>query len=156
MQRSAPTASEIESVWKILTWIGIIDQLSRTRMTRALKATDLPYPQFVLMNHFSHRPKEAKTVTAIARAMQQPQPGVTKTVQKLIKKDFVRVEESRDDARARLLYMTPKGQRALERAVQALVPVFKNAFEDWSQDDMSDLFQRLDRLKVWMDTKGRE
>ena len=151
-----PTPTEIEAVSKIFTWIGIINQLSRTRITRALKATDLPYPQFVLLTHFNHRPKEAKTITAIARAMQQPQPGVTKTIQKLIKKEFLRVEESREDARARLIYLTAKGQRAHERAVLLLVPVLKFAFEDWSEAEMNDLFLRLDKLKVWMDTKGRE
>jgi DNA-binding MarR family transcriptional regulator len=154
MQR--PTPSEIEAVSKIFTWIGIINQLSRARITRALMATDLPYPQFVLLTHFSHRPKEAKTITAIARAMQQPQPGVTKTVQKMIKKDFLRMEESREDARARLIYLTAKGQRALERAVQLLVPLFKDTFVDWTEEEMNQLFTRLDRLKVWMDTKGRE
>jgi DNA-binding MarR family transcriptional regulator len=154
MQR--PTPSEIEAVSKIFTWIGIINQLSRARITRALKSTDLPYPQFVLLTHFSHRPKEAKTITSIARAMQQPQPGVTKTVQKLIKKDFLRMEESRDDARARLISLTAKGQRGLERAVQLLVPLFKDTFVDWSEEEMTELFLRLDKLKVWMDTKGRE
>jgi DNA-binding MarR family transcriptional regulator len=154
MQRPAP--SEIEVVSKIFTWIGIINQLSRTRITRALTTTDLPYPQFVMLMHFNHRPKEAKTITAIARAMQQPQPGVTKTVQKMIKKDFLRMEESREDARSRLIYMTAKGQRALERAVQLLVPLFKDTFVDWTEEEMNQLFARLDKLKVWMDTKGRE
>jgi DNA-binding MarR family transcriptional regulator len=154
MQR--PTPTEIDAVSKIFTWIGIINQLSRARITRALKSTDLPYPQFVLLTHFNHRPKEAKTITGIARAMQQPQPGVTKTVQKLIKKDFLRMEESREDARARLIYLTPKGQRAIERAVMLLVPLFKDTFEDWSEEEMQDLITRLDKLKVWMDTKGRE
>jgi len=38
----------------------------------------------------------------------------------------------------------------------ALVPVFRDLFEPWSEAEMNDLIGELDRLKVWLDTKGRE
>ena len=85
-----PTESDIRLGAKILTWIGIINQLSATRITQALKPLRLPYPQFVLLIHFSHRPSEPQTVTGVASAMQQPQPGITKTIQKMIVKKLLR------------------------------------------------------------------
>lgn len=151
-----PTESEIRLGSRILTWIGIIDQLVEARSTRALAALKLPYPQFVLLNHFSHRPDQAQTVTRVAAAMQQPQPGVTKTIQKLIGRKFLRTAPTPDDARSKLLYLTAKGLETHGRAIAALVPVFRDLFEPWSEGDMTDLFGKLDRLKVWLDTKGRE
>ena len=78
------TESQAQVGWRIFNWIGIIDQLATARAEHTLADLKLPFPQFVMLNHFSHRPHEAKTVTAVASALQQPQPGVTKTIQKLI------------------------------------------------------------------------
>ena len=150
------TESEVLLGSKILTWIGIINQLSATRITRALAPVKLPYPQFVLLTHFSRRGEEAQTVTRIAAAMQQPQPGITKTIQKMLDKKFLRAAPAPGDARSRLLQLTPKGAEMHARAVTALVPVFRDLFEPWSEAEMNDLIGELDRLKVWLDTKGRE
>lgn len=150
------TDSDIRLGAKILTWIGIIDQLSTTRITRALTPLKLPYPQFVLLVHFSHRPEEPQTVMRVASAMQQPQPGITKTIQKMLTKKLLRSTAAPDDARSKLLYLTPKGSETHAKAVAALAPAFRELFEPWSEDDMNDLIGKLDRLKVWLDTKGRE
>ena len=75
--------------FRIVNWIGIIDQLASTEANRTLKPLGLQMPEFVLLTHFSHRPEEARTVTGVARALQQPQPGVTKNVQKLVAKEGV-------------------------------------------------------------------
>jgi DNA-binding MarR family transcriptional regulator len=73
-----------ELSFRILNWIGIINQLSVTLANSRLADHGLPWPQFLLLNHFSHRPDEAKTVTGIAQAMQQNQPAVSKTVQAMV------------------------------------------------------------------------
>jgi len=36
------------------------------------------------------------------------------------------------------------------------VPFFADVFEGWTDDDMKLLIERLDKMKVWLDTKGRE
>ncbi len=151
-----PTESEVRLGSQILTWIGIINQLTEARSTRALAALRLPYPQFVLLNHFSHRPDAAQTVTGVAAAMQQPQPGVTKTIQKLIARKFLRAAPAPDDGRSKLLHLTPRGLEMYGRAIAALVPVYRDLFEPWSEAEMAELIAKLDRLKVWLDTKGRE
>jgi DNA-binding MarR family transcriptional regulator len=151
-----PSENEVRLVWRIMTWIGIINQLSDARATRALAAFKLPFPQFVILNHFSHRPEEARTVSGVASAMQQPQPGVSKTVQKLIARRFVRAAPAPGDGRSKQLFITAKGLEAHASAIQALVPVYRDMFEPWSESEMEELAAKLDRLKVWLDTKGRE
>ena len=151
-----PTENEVRLVWRILSWIGIINQLSDARTARALTAIKLPYPQFVLLNHFAFRPNEARTVGGIASAMQQPQPGITKTVKKLIERRYVRAVPSPSDKRSKRLFITPKGLEMHESAIQTLVPVYRDVFALWSEADMTDLLARLDPLKVWLDSKGRE
>lgn len=150
------TESQARLGWHIFNWIGIINQLATNRAERSLAELKLPMPQFVLLNHFSHRPHEVKTVTGVASAMQQPQPGVTKTIQKLVARKLLRADPSPDDKRSKLLTITPKGLELHARALAAFVPRFAEVFDGWDEADMEQLVARLDKLKVWLDTKGRE
>lgn len=151
-----PAFDRVEAGWRIFTWIGISAQLMESRAERLLGAIDLPLPQYVMLNHFSHRPDEAKTITGIASALQQPQPGVTKTVQKLVRRGYLKATPSREDKRSTLLTLTPAGKKAHGKAVQFLTPSFEDAFAEWSEEDFRVFVLHLDRLKQWLDTKGRE
>lgn len=137
--------------FRIVNWIGIIDQLASTDANRALKALGLQLPHFVLLNHFSHRPDETRTVTAIARALQQPQPGVTKNVQKLVAKGWLRERDHGVDGRSKLLTLTPAGLAKHRAAIAVLMPGLARAFADWPEKDQRVLFALLDRLKLWFD-----
>jgi len=139
--------------FRIVNWIGIIDQLTTIEGNRLLKPLGLPLPQFVMLNHFSHRLDEAKTVTSIARALQQPQPGVTKNVQHLVAKGWLRERTNGVDGRSKLLALTPAGLAKHRAAVAALTPWTSGAFADWPETDQRTLFVLLDRLKRWFDSE---
>lgn len=151
-----PTEAQAALGWRIFNWIGIIDQLAQTRATKALAELKLPMPQFIMLNHFSHRPNEAKTVTGVASALQQPQPGVTKTIQKMVARKLLKADPAPGDARSKLITITPKGIETHQRAIAAFLPRFAEVFAGWEDAEMEALARQLDRLKVWMDTKGRE
>ena len=137
--------------FRIVNWIGIIDQLASTKANRVLRDHDLALPQFVMLNHFSHRPDEGKTVGGIARAMQQLPPAVTKTTQKLLAKGYLREAPSPEDARSKLLFLTAPGRAAHGKAVAALLPELTPAFAGWTAADLEQFWHYLDRLKVWLD-----
>jgi len=151
-----PTEAQAALGWRIFNWIGIIDQLATTRATRALDELKLPMPQFIMLNHFSHRPSEAKTVTGVASALQQPQPGVTKTIQKMVARKLLKADPAPGDGRSKLITITPRGLEMHARAIAAFVPQFADVFSGWDDAEMETLARQLDRLKVWMDTRGRE
>ena len=94
------TESQARLGWKIFNWIGILNQLATNRAERSLAELKLPMPQFVVLNHFSHRPNETKTVTAVAQAMQQPQPGITKTIQNLVTRKLLKADPAPGDGRS--------------------------------------------------------
>lgn len=146
-----PAGGAPDRRFRIVNWIGIIDQLASTKANRALRDHDLPLPQFVMLNHFSHRPDEGKTVGGIARAMQQLPPAVTKTTQKLVAKGYLREAPSADDARSKLLFLTARGKAAHGKAIAALLPELAPAFADWVPADLERFWQYLDKLKVWFD-----
>jgi DNA-binding MarR family transcriptional regulator len=137
--------------FRIINWIGIIDQLAGTQANRLLRPLDLALPQFVLLNHFSHRPDEGRTVTAIVRALQQPQPGITKTVRKLLDKAWLREEANPGDGRSKVLFLTPAGLARHDAAVTVFTRALAPAFDGWSTAEQQSLFVQLDRLKTWLD-----
>ena len=137
--------------FRVLTWIGIIEQLTRSAADRSLKAVDLTYSEFSLLIHFSHGHPPEKTVTGIASDMQMLQPAVTKIVQKLAAKGLLKASASTTDGRSKVLTLTAKGGQALQRAVGVITPVMGPAFEGWSDADYARLFGDLDRLKVKLD-----
>lgn len=140
--------------FRIVNWIGIIDQLAGSAANRLLAPLDLPLPQFIVLNHFSYRPgaeEGGHTIMALARALQQPQPGITKTVQKLVDKGFLAERANPRDGRSKLLHMTAEGIAAQQAAIAALMPELARAFDGWSTEDMQRLFADLDRLKLWLD-----
>ena len=134
-----------------MNWIGIINQLATTRANQLLSDIDLPMPQFAVLNHFSHRPGQGRTVTDVACAMQQPQPGMTKPLQKLEARGYLEARRNPADGRSRLLYLTSEGSQARVDAIHRLSPVLDQAFSEMSQSEMEQLFSRLDYLKCWLD-----
>lgn len=139
------------SDFRIINWIGIISQLTDTKMRQLLDGTDVPPPQFILLNHFMHQPEEGKTVSGIAWAMQQPQPGITKTIAKLLKKDFLRAEDNPADGRSKILYLTKAGKKAHGKAQERLEAALADTFDGWREWEKKDFFSFLDRLKVYLD-----
>ena len=139
------------SDFRIINWIGIINQLTDTKMRHILDGTDVPPPQFTLLNHFTHQPDEGKTVSGIAWAMQQPQPGITKTVAKMLKKGFLRAEDNPEDGRSKILYLTSAGKKAHTAAKDRLEVALANTFDVWRKWEKKDFFSFLDRLKIYLD-----
>lgn len=148
-KRAKPATPALE--FRIINWIGIIEQLSSTKARQLLEGTNVPMPQFILLNHFSHRPDEGKTVTNIASAMQQPQPGITKTIAKMVAKGFLKEEPNPEDGRSKLLFLTPAGIEAHRNAGQRLSGSMSGVFDDWNDKDKEQLFAYLDRLKIFFD-----
>ena len=87
----------------------------------------------------------------IASTLQQNQPGVSKTLAALAERGAVVMEENPADARSKIVRLTPNGRHLYRAAVDRMMPYVGRAFDGWSEQDLSQLFALLDRLKVWLD-----
>ncbi|WP_373087240.1 MarR family winged helix-turn-helix transcriptional regulator [Sneathiella sp.] len=133
--------------FRIMNWIGIISQVTDTRMRQLLESTNVPLPQYIILNHFVGQPKNGKTVSGISWALQQPQPGITKTVRKLLDKGFLRADENPDDGRSKTLFITDAGTTAHKKAEEKLEIAMAETFDGWREWEKRDFFGFLDRLK---------
>lgn len=148
---ASPTTEPPDPRFRVLNWIGIIAQLQETLGASLLAPLDLSMSEFVLLNHLCHRQDVPRTVMQIARARQQPQPGVSKQLARLEAKGLVASSPHPGDQRARLVRLTPKGVAAHGEARAILTEMARAPFADWTDADMARVFERLDGLKCWFD-----
>ena len=148
---STPTLTPADERFRILNWIGIIAQLQETLGQHLLLPLDLSMSEFVLLNHLGHRPEATPTVMQIARARQQPQPGISKQLARLEGKGLVRLVAHPGDQRSKLVQVTPAGRELHGRARAILGQMAEAPFQGWQPADFAQVFSRLDQLKRWFD-----
>jgi DNA-binding MarR family transcriptional regulator len=144
---------EPEKLKQILTWIGVVNQLTTTRFNQVMIEDNLPLPQFIMLNHFSLNPQQSYTITQIASAFQANQPAITKTVQHLIKKGYLDVRVSQEDKRVKYHSITVIGLEAHQQAIAHILPDAQLIFAEWSSEEIDTLHQLLFRLKNWLDNR---
>ena len=151
MDRYTEALDPADEPFRILNWIGIIAQLQETLGQHRLQPLDLSMSTFILLNHLGHRPEATPTVTQIAQARQQPQPGISKQLAKLEAKGLVRLLPHPDDQRSKLVEVTPAGRELHRQARTILAEMAEAPFRDWQPGDFEQMFARLDQLKRWFD-----
>lgn len=132
---------------QILIWLGTAARRLNNRVNRALEGGELPYAQFVVLNHLASLPGQSWTVSALAAALETGQPAVTKILQRLIAKGFVQAKRDPDDHRRRHHQLTPAGESAYRVAAERLAPESGAVFSTWSDHDIETLHALLHRLK---------
>jgi DNA-binding MarR family transcriptional regulator len=142
---------EPEKLTQILIWIGVANQLTTTRFNQLMTESNLPLPQFAMLNHFSRNPQQTHTITQLASAFQANQPATSKTVQHLIDKGYLDFQVSQEDKRVKFHTITEAGLAALQKAITQIRPDTQLIFADWSFEEIDMLHQSLFRLKNWLD-----
>ena len=94
-------------------------------------------------------------MTRLAHSFQQSQPTLTKSVGVMLRKGLLRSSPHADDARVKVLALTAKGRKALEKALSTLTPGLDLLFGEWDDVEMGELKSRLDVLKSWLDSNSR-
>lgn len=108
------------------------DQLARSRLTRALpKGMELSH--FSVLNHLA-RLGEERTPAQLAQAFHVTRGAMTNTLNKLEWAGYVHIRPDWDDARRKLVTISPAGVRARDAAISAIAPVIADAFADVGAD----------------------
>jgi DNA-binding MarR family transcriptional regulator len=104
--------------FRVMTEIGIIDQLGTTLFERSMPH-GLTLPQFVVLNHFVRRGGE-RSPLELAEAIQVTKATMSSTLQKLEAKQFIETTRNPDDGRSKRVTITEKGRRARNSAIEAI------------------------------------
>ncbi len=130
----------------LLSEIGAVDQLARSRLTKALpKGMELSH--FSVLTHFSRLGGE-KTPAQLARIFHVTKGAMTNTLSKLEAAGYVHIRPDWDDARRKLVSISPAGVAARDRAVAAVAPVFEDMMRQLGTQKIRSILPVLRDLRI--------
>ncbi len=126
--------------------IAMVDQLARGRLSRALPG-GMEVSHFSVLNHLAHVNAE-KTPAQLARLFHLTRGAMTNTLGKLESAGFVHVRPDWEDARRKLVSISPSGQAAREQAVIAIAPIFEEIVATLGSDNIRAILPVLRELRI--------
>lgn len=136
---------------RTMVLLGIVNQLTTTRLAKLFVDVELNPSQFAVLNHFTHEPDRSWMVTELADVMEMNQPGITKIVSLLLSKELLSAREDEVDKRKRHLKITSKGLQLGSDIMDSLQSDVAYAFESWTDKDLSELHCHMEKLMHWFD-----
>lgn len=108
------------------------DQLARNRISKVLpKGMELSH--FGVLNHLA-RVQEERTPAQLARSFHVTRGAMTNTLAKLEWAGHVHIRPDWDDARRKLVAISPAGRAARDAAVQAIAPLIAEVVQALGAD----------------------
>lgn len=108
--------------------IFMADQLARNRVSRALpKGMELSH--FSVLNHLA-RINEERSPAQLAATFHVTRGAMTNTLNRLDWAGHVHIRPDWDDARRKMVSISPSGRSARDAAIQSIAPVLAEAVAD--------------------------
>ncbi len=122
------------------------DQSIRNRLSRVLpKGMELSH--FSVLNHLARNSVE-KTPAQLAQTFGVTRGAMTNTVSKLEWAGYVHVRPDWDDARRKLVAISPSGRAARDQAMSAIAPLVDEAVSDLGEDEVKRALPVLRALRT--------
>jgi len=128
------------------------DQLARNRLSRALpKGMELSH--FSVLNHLA-RSQEEKTPAQLARVFHVTRGAMSNTLGRLEWAGHIHVRPDWDDARRKLISISPSGRRAREEALEAIAPILSDTVSEIGSDRVRAALPVIREVRVRLESDG--
>lgn len=128
------------------------DQLARNRLSRALpKGMELSH--FSVLNHLA-RLNDERSPAQLAQTFHLTRGAMTNTLAKLEWAGHVHIRPDWDDARKKLVSISPAGRRAVDGAISALSPIITEVVEEIGADRVRQALPVLRELREKLGMRG--
>jgi len=128
------------------------DQLVRNRLSRVLpKGMEISH--FSVLNHLAWHEGE-RTPAQLAEAFNVTRGAMTNTLSKLDWAGFIHIRPDWDDARRKLVSISPAGLKAREQALSAVAPMVSDVIEALGEDQVRSTVPVLRSLRQNLTDKG--
>ncbi len=123
-----------------------VDQLARNHVARALpKGMELSH--FSVLNHLASVQKE-KTPAQLAQTFHLTRGAMTNTLRKLENAGYVHIRPDWEDARQKLVTISPSGLGARDIAVTAIAPIIAQAVDRVGYEYVRPILPVLRELRI--------
>jgi len=122
-----------------------LDQLVRNRLAKVLpKGMELSH--FSVLNQLSHT-KIERTPAQIAKSFRVTRGAITNTLNKLELSGYIHVRPDWEDARRKMVSISPAGMVARNNALTAVTPIIKELARDMGEERLKAIVPILRELR---------
>ena len=122
------------------------DQLVRNRLTRVLpKGMEISH--FSVLNHLA-RVSDERTPAQLAKSFHVTRGAMTNTLNKLEWAGYIHIRPDWDDARRKLVAISPAGRRARDAALDGISPMIGDLAAELGEDKVRAVLPILRELRL--------
>jgi DNA-binding MarR family transcriptional regulator len=126
--------------------ILIADQMIRSRLNRVLpKGMEISH--FTLLNHLAHTGGE-RSPAQLAKSFHVTRGAMSNTLSRLETSGYIHIRPDWDDARRKLVTISPAGRQARDRALAAIAPLIETVVGDLGEDKVRAALPILRELRI--------
>jgi len=123
-----------------------VEQLLRNQLARALPI-GMELSHFSVLNQLAHIGNE-RTPAQLAKSFHVTRGAMTNTLSKLEMAGYIHIRPDWDDARRKLVALSPAGSQARDAALSALTPMIQEVVEQMGEDKTRLLLPVLRDLRL--------
>ncbi len=128
-----------------------IDQLARARLAKVLPR-GMELSHFSVLNHLA-RANTERTPAQLAKTFHLTRGAMTNTLSKLEMAGYVHIRPDWDDARRKLVAISPAGRQARDAAIAGITPMIQDAIGDLQPDRMKSTLPFLRDLRERLESE---
>jgi DNA-binding MarR family transcriptional regulator len=126
------------------------DQLLRNKLTRILPA-GMEISHFSVLTHLAYTNSE-KTPAQLAKVFHVTKGAMTNTLNKLEWAGYVHIRPDWDDARRKMVAISPAGRQARDAALSAIEPIIRTLVDEKGADDIRTAIPVLREMRLKLES----
>ncbi|MDA9208094.1 MarR family transcriptional regulator [Octadecabacter sp.] len=123
-----------------------VDQLARNNVAKALPR-GMELSHFSVLNHLAHTQTE-RTPAQLAQTFHLTRGAMTNTLRKLEASGFVHIRPDWDDARRKMVAISPSGKSARDAALAAIAPIIASAVDQIGHEKVRAILPVMRELRL--------
>ncbi len=132
--------------------ILMADQLARSRLTRALPR-GMELSHFSVLNHLVRVGLE-RTPAQLAKTFHVTRGAMTNTLGKLEMAGYIHIRPDWDDARRKMVAISPAGRNARDAAIAGIAPIISEVVTELGQERVKATLPILRELRAKLENDG--
>lgn len=129
------------------------DQMVRNRLSRVLpKGMEISH--FSVLNHLAWHEGE-RSPAQLAETFNVTRGAMTNTLSRLEWAGYVHIRPDWDDARRKMIAISPAGRRAREQALSSIAPMVSDVIDQLGEDSVRATLPILRQLRMQISSKAK-
>ena len=136
-------------IFRFFTEIGVIEQLTRAKLERALP-DGMKISQFTVLNHLVRLPG-SWSPARLASAFQVTRAAMTNTLQRLESRGLIKIEADPGDGRGKLIRLRQTGRDMREKCISNIHPFLADMEKEFSEQSFVSALPLLEEVRNYLD-----